>query len=242
MIPFFRTLRQRLLTENKLSKYLLYAIGEIVLVVIGILIALQINNWNEWRKERVKEREVLYELKENLERNVSDLQGVLERARRFNNSRNIVFSALENKSPYNDSLAEHFLFGGMGINKPSISRSGYEMLQNQGFEIIQSITLRQQIVELFESTYPRFNEKLSTTNINPLLEDLTRYFRTHFTRLDNPFRRIPLDYAMLLEDNYLAESLKAIAYWEDFLIQDNSLTLEESQRVLQQINQELTKQ
>ncbi len=51
MILFFRKIRQGLLTENKFSKYLLYAIGEIILVVIGILIALQINNWNEDRKE-----------------------------------------------------------------------------------------------------------------------------------------------------------------------------------------------
>jgi sensor domain CHASE-containing protein len=46
MIKFFRKIRQRLLTENKFSKYLIYAIGEIVLVVIGILIALSINNSN----------------------------------------------------------------------------------------------------------------------------------------------------------------------------------------------------
>ena len=51
MLRFFRTLRQKLLSENKFSKYLLYAIGEILLVVIGILIALQVNNWNEERKE-----------------------------------------------------------------------------------------------------------------------------------------------------------------------------------------------
>jgi hypothetical protein len=44
MIAFYRRLRQQLLTQNKFSRYLLYAIGEIVLVVIGILIALQINN------------------------------------------------------------------------------------------------------------------------------------------------------------------------------------------------------
>mgnify|MGYP001591841413 CR=1 FL=1 len=50
MIKFFRRIRQGLLSENKFSKYLLYAIGEIILVVIGILIALQINNWNEKRK------------------------------------------------------------------------------------------------------------------------------------------------------------------------------------------------
>ena len=53
MIKFFRKIRQRLLTENKFSKYLIYAIGEIVLVVIGILIALQINNWNEERVKKI---------------------------------------------------------------------------------------------------------------------------------------------------------------------------------------------
>jgi hypothetical protein len=52
MIKFFRKIRQQLLTENKFSRYLIYAIGEIVLVVIGILIALQINNQNENRKNR----------------------------------------------------------------------------------------------------------------------------------------------------------------------------------------------
>ena len=50
MIKFFRKIRQKLLSENKFSKYLIYAIGEIVLVVIGILIALQVNNLNEERK------------------------------------------------------------------------------------------------------------------------------------------------------------------------------------------------
>ena len=51
MIKFFRKIRQRLLTENKFSKYLLYAIGEVFLVVIGIMIALQANNWNQSRKQ-----------------------------------------------------------------------------------------------------------------------------------------------------------------------------------------------
>jgi hypothetical protein len=51
MIKFFRKFRQGLVIENKFSKYLIYALGEIVLVVIGILIALQINNWNEIRKK-----------------------------------------------------------------------------------------------------------------------------------------------------------------------------------------------
>ena len=66
MIKFFRRVRQRLLTENKFSKYLIYAIGEIFLVVIGILIALQISNWNENRKARLTEVTKLNKLLEDL--------------------------------------------------------------------------------------------------------------------------------------------------------------------------------
>jgi len=69
MIKFFRRIRQRLLSENKLSKYLLYAIGEIVLVVIGILIALQINNWNEERKLEDQRQQLISSLLEDFEYN-----------------------------------------------------------------------------------------------------------------------------------------------------------------------------
>ena len=55
MLKIFRKIRQKLIADSKFSKYLLYAIGEIVLVVIGILIALSINNWNEARKNVKKE-------------------------------------------------------------------------------------------------------------------------------------------------------------------------------------------
>ena len=50
MIPFFRKIRKKMADDNRPLKYARYAIGEIVLVVIGILIALQVNNWNEQRK------------------------------------------------------------------------------------------------------------------------------------------------------------------------------------------------
>ena len=66
MIKFFRNIRQNLLMENKTSKYLKYAIGEIVLVVIGILIALQINNWNEGRKKNQKEAILIKNIVEDL--------------------------------------------------------------------------------------------------------------------------------------------------------------------------------
>ena len=66
MIKFFRKIRQKLLSENKFSKYLLYAIVEIVLVVIGILIALQINNWNAEQKMGKEEIGILNNLLDGL--------------------------------------------------------------------------------------------------------------------------------------------------------------------------------
>ena len=63
MIRFFRKIRQRLLTENRFSKYFIYAFGEIFLIVIGILIALQLNNSNEVRKIRIDEVNILKDLR-----------------------------------------------------------------------------------------------------------------------------------------------------------------------------------
>jgi len=64
MIKFFRHIRQNLIMENKTGKYLKYAIGEIVLVMIGILLALQVNNWNENRKSLIKELSLVSQLLE----------------------------------------------------------------------------------------------------------------------------------------------------------------------------------
>jgi hypothetical protein len=66
MIKLFRNIRKNLLAEGKTTKYFKYAIGEIILVVIGILIALQINNWNEGRKENIHQRSVLSNLLQDL--------------------------------------------------------------------------------------------------------------------------------------------------------------------------------
>ncbi|MFT4696459.1 MAG: uncharacterized membrane protein YgaE (UPF0421/DUF939 family) [Urechidicola sp.] len=66
MLKFFRKIRQKMLTENKFSKYLIYAIGEIILVVIGILIALWINNWNNERIVDYQTTNFLKSIKEDL--------------------------------------------------------------------------------------------------------------------------------------------------------------------------------
>ena len=67
MISLLRKIRKNLVTENRVSKYFLYAVGEIVLVVIGILLALQINTWNKEKQIKALERSTLVGLKEDLE-------------------------------------------------------------------------------------------------------------------------------------------------------------------------------
>ncbi len=68
------------MTNNKTAKYLTYAIGEIILVVIGILIALQINNWNEDRKNSIKEKQYLTSFKNDLLINITELERVIEKS------------------------------------------------------------------------------------------------------------------------------------------------------------------
>ena len=81
MIKFFRNIRQSLLMENKTSKYLKYAIGEIILVVIGILIALQINNWNEQRKANRLEAEYYCRLLEDTQQDLEQVNEFIKASR-----------------------------------------------------------------------------------------------------------------------------------------------------------------
>lgn len=78
MIKFFRKIRQNLLLENKTGKYLKYAVEEIVLVVIGILIALQINTWNDIKKDKVIEQELLTSLLEEFRANLKILENTIQ--------------------------------------------------------------------------------------------------------------------------------------------------------------------
>ncbi|TVZ56796.1 hypothetical protein OD91_2095 [Lutibacter sp. Hel_I_33_5] len=83
MIKFFRHIRKSLLEQNKTSKYFKYAIGEIVLVVIGILIALQINNWNEYRKNQSNLESYILAYKYELEYNIKHFDFEIAKAENF---------------------------------------------------------------------------------------------------------------------------------------------------------------
>ena len=78
MIAFFRRIRQQLLAKNKVSRYLLYALGEIALVMIGILLALQVNGWNKARTDQIEEQQVLRQLKMEFETNRTQIQDKIQ--------------------------------------------------------------------------------------------------------------------------------------------------------------------
>ena len=140
MIKFFRKIRQNLLSEGKTGKYFKYAIGEIVLVVIGILIALTINNWNEKQKALIIDENlvtaVVIELKsvqDELETNLKSNQRILNKMSEFLDDD---FLESEKDSPYVIVLLAHNpselkipLVGSILENNVSHSISDTELLK-----------------------------------------------------------------------------------------------------------------
>jgi hypothetical protein len=100
MIKLFRNIRQSLLAEGKTSKYLKYAAGEIILVVIGILIALQINNWNENRKNQTLEKRYIAELRSDLQKDSIAIQDMIKTSNLQKRSKALLFMFLANHSDY----------------------------------------------------------------------------------------------------------------------------------------------
>ncbi len=96
MIKFFRTIRQRLLSENRFRKYAIYAIGEILLILIAVLIAIQLGNIDQKRKTLEEETQILRDLKEECETNVEGLKFVLSKKHEVIRNGKII---LENTGP-----------------------------------------------------------------------------------------------------------------------------------------------
>ena len=149
MIKFFRKIRHRLLTENKFSKYLLYAIGEIILVVIGILIALQINNWNEKSKLKNEEIKLLKEMRSALISDKEDVISNISEHASAAKSCSILINHISNKLPYNDSLDFHFA-NSLNTTRFSHTSSPYETLKIKGPDLIENDSLRVMLGEYYD--------------------------------------------------------------------------------------------
>ena len=148
MLRFFRQIRKNLLMSDKTRKYLLYALGEILLVVIGILIALQINNWNEYRKNRIKEVGILEELLEDIKVNKQDLANDRNAEQTFVNNTKRVLEHFIQKRPTYDSLSHHIRLTSNSLQF-SPRMVGYEELNAAGVDIIENEDLRQLIIRTF---------------------------------------------------------------------------------------------
>ena len=180
MIKFFRKIRQNLLAENKFSKYLIYAIGEIILVVIGILIALQINNWNENKKASNSERAILIGLKSEFQNNLITIDSTIQANKNVSQAcalltQIIRSNELEEKTKIVDSLILRMLLVSSFDANTGVTD---EILNSGKLELIKSKIIRDRITgwtgklndieEDVEFRFVNYNESL--------IPFLTEYF------------------------------------------------------------------
>ncbi|PWN05490.1 DUF6090 family protein [Rhodohalobacter mucosus] len=145
MISLFRRIRQKLIGDWNVRRYLLYAIGEILLVVIGILIALQVNNWNEHRKSLDKERYYLNSIKASIELSQDELNRVIHDAESIVNSADTLFIILsyELQDQYEPLFIDSLLFNVRDYSLISLNDGGIQEILNTGsMDIIQDEEIR----------------------------------------------------------------------------------------------------
>ena len=137
MIKLFRKIRQSLLNEGKNSKYLKYAVGEIVLVVIGILIALSINNWNENRKQNETLNSIYQIIKEDITIDIVEIKSFVEN---YETVRKPAFEAVLFENPSKEEWIKHpeYISVWSGFKDFSINQRGFDLLKNQSVEISTS--------------------------------------------------------------------------------------------------------
>jgi hypothetical protein len=150
MIKFFRKIRRQLLSQNRFTKYLLYAIGEIVLVVIGILIALSVNNWKEKKTLKKEEIKLLVGLDEALKIDIKDLSVNDSITKKTLKSHVIIKKQLTSNRPYHDSLAVHF---GRCFDVTNFI-SNPSNLKTSGIDKISNETLKSKILKYYDFDIP----------------------------------------------------------------------------------------
>ncbi|MBO3116092.1 hypothetical protein J4050_05000 [Winogradskyella sp. DF17] len=189
MIKFFRHIRQNLLMENQTSKYFKYAIGEIILVVIGILIALQINNWNEKRKESKQETTILKSLKNDIQSDLKDLNFEIDFKKKmiikYANCLDILTDKKEGtKADFFRDFKSILQIGGLTLNVTTFNN-----LQNNGeLKLITNKSLADSIVGYYNTDYQGWETALrdyTRNNFAPYLLEFD-YVPPHDIELIEP--------------------------------------------------------
>jgi len=145
MIKFFRKIRYELIGKNKTGKYLKYAIGEIMLVVIGILIALSINNWKNENATRKLELSTLRELSRALSQDTIVINSYLSNLQvKRDNTKNLL-EHIAIKKPYHSNLDKQFMSAYTLFGSKSFNISAFDLMKDRGMDIISNDSLRRQI-------------------------------------------------------------------------------------------------
>lgn len=195
-----------MLTENKFSKYLLYAVGEIILVVIGILIALSINNWNETKKETIAIRNVLLEIKEDLIQDKVELELTLEIHSKDLDAQLRVIKALETKDSFNENLRSDFGHLYLARTYYSVSK-GYELLKEMNITSLINKDLRISLTNYYERDIPDVYREFEDDKME--FENFwLPYLRKHFKEWEFGEYGIPYDYYQIVEDRNLLSATK----------------------------------
>ena len=139
--------------KRKWSEYLL----EIIVIMVGVFGAFMLNNWNDTRKTKKLEKEILLEIKHSLERDLIDINWNINVHTEMLNSQKIIINWIESNKPYHDSLARHFSIAHRVTQ--FISTDGpYENLKSRGIRIIQNDSIRNMIMNVYDEGYDFYNE------------------------------------------------------------------------------------
>ena len=150
MIKFFRKIRQNLIMKNKTGKYFKYAIGEIILVVIGILIALQINNWNEQRKEQKRADAFVKKLITQTKYNINETEKSIQRYDNFYQTSKRLVSIIGNEpSPETDAKIDSLVSANFRDYHLNLDLNVIiEARENGDLALLHSDTIRHSLYEL----------------------------------------------------------------------------------------------
>ena len=221
-----------------MRKYTLYAIGEITLVVIGILIALQINNWNEWRKDRALENQILHDLTDNINVNIQSFENFINGGKRADQVSDYVMAVLDGEISYSSKLDSVINLAVYRRNKIGYSSVAYETLKNTNIGLIQNTELKKEIIRLFEEVYPDMIEGFKWDGDKAGLEYMDHHFLPIATSNGMIWR--PYDFRVQMKDNYFKSMISKIKIQRTYYKVQVKESLLASKRVLQLIKEELS--
>ena len=150
MLNFLRRIRRKLIDEGSLKRYLIYAIGEILLVMIGILLALQVNNWNEKNKSQKEEQVILKSLQTEFQDNIKNLEQVLESHNRTTSNIEKVLTRINdgNESVLNPEVRIELRNAVLGKTYDPQFGVLNSLLNSEKINLIESDLLRIQIAKI----------------------------------------------------------------------------------------------